>query len=61
MSDKEVEVEELRTLLRRAGGIGTERDEWTPYTGPGEEAIIRRAVADYLVDVEQSAEHERTR
>ena len=40
-----MELEQLRTLLKRGAGIGTPSDGWTPYTGPDEEEIIRRQIA----------------
>ena len=44
LSAEEAEVEQLRTLLKRGAGIGTPQDEWTPYTGPDKEEILRKAL-----------------
>ena len=52
LTAKEREVEELRTLLRRGGGIGTPNDQWTPYTGPSEAEVLQKAVAGYWQDVD---------
>ena len=48
LSSEEAELEQLRTLLKRGEGVGTEGDEWTPYTGRGRDEIIRRAAEEYL-------------
>ena len=55
-SPGEKEVEQLRVLLRRAEGVGTMSDTWTPYTGPDKQQLIAKALEGYLD--EEGAEEE---
>ena len=48
LSAEQAEVEQLRVLLRRGAGIGTEQDDYTPYTGRSRDDIIQAAIRKYV-------------